>query len=134
MLRRLLIILPILALILIFVSFKISAQEKEEFASDALIVRFEDGVTEKERENILASIEGKRERRINRLNSERVKVRKSFVKEKIEKLKKNKKVKYAEPDFVAKKTEVPNDPYYSSQWGLPKIKAEGGWDKTHGGG
>jgi len=131
--RRALIFLFFLILTGAFFSFKISAEENEEFATDALIVRFEEGTTEQEKEAILSSVEGKRERRLNRLNSERVRVRKNKVKEKVKRLQENKKVKYAEPDFVAKKTEIPNDTYYSSQWGLPKIKAEGGWDKTHGG-
>ena len=133
MARRALIFLFFLILTGAFFSFKISAEENEEFATDALIVRFEEGTTEQEKEAILSSVEGKRERRLNRLNSERVRVRKNKVKEKVKRLQENKKVKYAEPDFVAKKTEIPNDTYYSSQWGLPKIKAEGGWDKTHGG-
>ncbi len=130
--KRILLLLPLIVFFGVILSFKTFAKDDEEFAQDALIVRFEQGTTEQEKENILASVEGKRERRLNRLNSERVKVRKNKVKENVKRLQENRKVKYAEPDFVAKKTEIPNDTYYSSQWGLPKIKAEGGWDKTHG--
>lgn len=41
-------------------------------------------------------------------------------------------VEYAEQDFLAEKVEVPNDPYYSRQWGLEKIKAASAWNTTHG--
>ncbi len=134
MVRRLPIFLLFLFLVIgLFFSFKIFAQTKEEYASDAVLVKFEDKVTESEKNAAFSSVGAKRERRLNRINAERIKIPRSKVKETIDKLRKNTKIKYAEPDFVAKKTEVPNDTYYSSQWGLPKIKAEGGWDKTHGG-
>src|SRR3990167_4668347 len=118
---RLLILFSILLLITgILFSFKIFAQGKEEFAQDAVLVKFQDRTLEKEKDIVFSSVGAKRERRLNRINVERVIV------------KKNSKIKYAEPDFIAKKVESPNDPYYLSQWGLPKIKAEGGWNKTRG--
>ncbi len=42
-------------------------------------------------------------------------------------------VEYAEPNFVAKKSMIPNDPYYSSEWNLQKIDAPKAWDSTQGG-
>ena len=47
-------------------------------------------------------------------------------------LKRNLLVEYSEPDFIATKFETPNDPNFSSQWGLTKIQAPGAWDTTHG--
>ncbi|MGH2408152.1 MAG: carboxypeptidase regulatory-like domain-containing protein [Candidatus Limnocylindrales bacterium] len=41
-------------------------------------------------------------------------------------------VAFAEPDATVSATDVPNDPYYSSQWGLAKIGAPGAWSMTHG--
>ena len=41
-------------------------------------------------------------------------------------------VEYAEPNYVAKALLIPNDPYFSSQWGLTKIQAPEGWDLTTG--
>ncbi|OGH21641.1 MAG: hypothetical protein A2629_01915 [Candidatus Levybacteria bacterium RIFCSPHIGHO2_01_FULL_41_15] len=128
-----LILLLTVGLILSFKIIFTQAQETQEFASDKVLVRFQDKISEKEKDTVLFSVGAKREKKLGRINAERVKVPKSKVKETIGKLKKSSKIKYAEPDFVAKKVEIPNDPYYSSQWGLPKIKAEGGWDKTHGG-
>jgi thermitase len=41
-------------------------------------------------------------------------------------------VEFAEPDYIAYATFVPNDPSYSKQWGLPKIHAPLAWDITIG--
>ncbi|MBC8232027.1 peptidase S8 [bacterium] len=41
-------------------------------------------------------------------------------------------VEFAEPDYIAHATLIPNDPYYPNQWGLPKIQAPRAWDITQG--
>lgn len=41
-------------------------------------------------------------------------------------------VSYAEPNFKAYALEVPNDPYFSNQWGMTKVQAPGAWDISHG--
>jgi thermitase len=41
-------------------------------------------------------------------------------------------VEFAEPDYIAKATFIPDDPSYSRQWGLPKIQAPEAWDITRG--
>jgi thermitase len=41
-------------------------------------------------------------------------------------------VRYAEPDFVAHTSEVPNDPRFGEQWGLARIQAPAAWNITHG--
>ncbi len=130
--RRVLAFLSFLLLFGALLSFKIFAQQSEEFASDAILVKFEDQAADADKDLALSSVGAKRERKLNRLNVERVKVGKNKVRETIDKLQKNKKIKYVEPDFIATKTQAPNDTYYSLEWGLPKIKAEGGWVKTHG--
>jgi len=67
--------------------------------------------------------------------------------EKIEELKRNPAVEYAEPNYRFRVLDtavvephhglrapdvIPNDPYYPSQWNLPKIKAPAAWDITTG--
>jgi thermitase len=39
---------------------------------------------------------------------------------------------YVEPDMVFEAQFVPNDPYYSYQWALPKIQANWAWNTTTG--
>jgi thermitase len=41
-------------------------------------------------------------------------------------------VLYAEPDYIALAQTIPNDPYYTTQWGLSKIDAPAAWDLTTG--
>jgi thermitase len=40
--------------------------------------------------------------------------------------------RYMEPNMVFKAQFVPNDPYYSNQWALPRIQADWAWNKTTG--
>lgn len=44
----------------------------------------------------------------------------------------NELVEDAFPEYINRIEEVPNDPYYNSQWFLNKIKAQFAWDYTHG--
>jgi thermitase len=41
-------------------------------------------------------------------------------------------VEYAEPNYIAHVFITPNDPYWSSQWGMTKIEAPAAWDITTG--
>ena len=41
-------------------------------------------------------------------------------------------VAYAEPNTIVRAASTPNDPLYSTLWGLEKIKAPGAWDATTG--
>src|SRR5687768_7454763 len=42
-------------------------------------------------------------------------------------------VLFAEPDYVFRAHETPNDPFFATQWGLEKIGAATAWNVTHGG-
>ncbi len=46
----------------------------------------------------------------------------------IDKIKKNPRVEYVEPDYVVHAVETPNDPEYGRLWGLSKIRAPEAWD------
>ena len=41
-------------------------------------------------------------------------------------------VSYAEPNFKAYALAVPNDPYFSLQWGMTKVQGPEAWDISHG--
>ena len=41
-------------------------------------------------------------------------------------------VEYAEPNYIAHATFLPNDPRYSDQWGLTQIGTPSAWDVTRG--
>lgn len=50
----------------------------------------------------------------------------------IELLRYNDAVEYAEPDYIARATLIPNDPKWSNQWALIKINAPTAWEVTQG--
>jgi thermitase len=41
-------------------------------------------------------------------------------------------VSFVQPDFTLNTLEIPNDPLFSSQWGLSTIQAPSAWNSTHG--
>ena len=41
-------------------------------------------------------------------------------------------VEYAEPNYVVRRSEVPNDPNFAEQWALNKIQAENAWNLAKG--
>jgi len=41
-------------------------------------------------------------------------------------------VEFAEPDYIAKALEVPNDSYFGQQWGMTNISAADAWDVSKG--
>ncbi|HEX3048297.1 MAG TPA: S8 family serine peptidase [Bacillota bacterium] len=45
----------------------------------------------------------------------------------------NPEVEYAEPNYVAHASQIPNDSYYSQQWGPKDIHADLAWDKVSAG-
>lgn len=51
----------------------------------------------------------------------------------VEKLEEYPEVEYAEPNYLADVLITPNDPFYSTQWGLPKVSAPAAWDLAQGG-
>ncbi|MCK1991648.1 S8 family serine peptidase [Peribacillus muralis] len=50
----------------------------------------------------------------------------------IEKLEKRKNVEYAEPNYLFKKMEIPNDPAYIDQWHHKNLGMEAAWTKSMG--
>ena len=50
----------------------------------------------------------------------------------IKKLRQDKTIEYAEPNYIQKSTAVPNDTYYDLQWHYPLINLPQAWDYTTG--
>ena len=50
----------------------------------------------------------------------------------VERLRNSPLVEYAEPNYIVHAFVIPNDPYYSDQWGLDKIRANDAWDISKG--
>lgn len=56
----------------------------------------------------------------------------SSVQESLEAFRSDPNVLYAEPNYFARKSVVPNDPSYVGQWNLPLISAPSAWDNSVG--
>lgn len=76
----------------------------------------------------LEKVQEFRELRIHRLRIPKGKSVKEFV----EKLKKEKDVEYAEPNYLRKPLLLPNDKDFSRQWNLVKIRLPEAWDIERG--
>lgn len=104
-----------------------------KFAPDRILVKFEDGTSDTAMKQVHAKHPGcKCIGKIKLLNIEVVKVPNSTVQRMIREYQKERVVEYAEPDYIVKVVETPNDTYFDRQWGMPKIQAPSAWDVTHG--
>ncbi|MEI8312635.1 MAG: S8 family serine peptidase, partial [Verrucomicrobiota bacterium] len=70
--------------------------------------------------------------RLHQINVRVLEVSKASEARVIAALSKNPNFEFAEPDYIAQVILTPNDPYYASQWHLPKVGAPAAWDVTTG--
>lgn len=118
----------VIPLMLFFLS-TILAQDTEEF-----IIAYEEGTTPLTHSlmantNVLAY-----EPIFKDLNLWSVKLRGSSKKSTfVERLRKDKQVRYVQENLIANTRLIPNDPEYPSQWNLPLINMPQAWDITTGG-
>lgn len=123
--KRLLALTSIL-LFLLGISFfpsLVGAREREEFASDRLIIKFKETTPVLERERVRRDLRTELAAKIDKLDVEVVKVPRGRTAEFLEKFGRLANIEYVEPDFVAEALELTSDPSLSLQWGMFKIKA-----------
>ncbi|MBT2646896.1 S8 family serine peptidase [Bacillus sp. ISL-34] len=111
------VILPVLLLFIILPIYEPDAASAEETPqSDGVIVKYKE----------------KNDEPINEL-IEKVEVPKGETTDNlIEELEEQKNVEYAEPNYLFKKMESPNDPAYIDQWHHKKLGTNAAWTKTMG--
>ena len=109
----------------------------QAISSDSrFIVKYDSRISRIERLKIKKEIEAKVERQIDKLDAEVLTV-KGETENKLSRLRRDSRVLYVEPDFVATTLEVSNDPAAldQTQWALWKIQAAGtgvsAWNYTH---
>jgi subtilisin family serine protease len=109
------------------------AQAAAEAVPGELLVRFERGVNGAERADARADhdVALKRQTRVSGLQLVKTEPGQS-VREAEHELEGDGRVAYAEPNAITHPASVPDDPFYSTLWGLEKIKAPGAWDATTG--
>ncbi|MDZ4209904.1 MAG: S8 family peptidase [Candidatus Curtissbacteria bacterium] len=102
------------------------------FSTDRILVRFKPAVSADLENRIHQQLGTSIKARIGRINVEVVNVPKDMVLDYVSKFKANQNVEFAEPDYKIYALEIPNDPYFSNQWGMIKIQAPEAWGLSHG--
>ncbi|RJS86236.1 hypothetical protein CW713_00515 [Methanophagales archaeon] len=107
---------------------------KEEAVPGQVIVGFKDAIkaSAQEQKAIVSKYGGKVLKRDTVLNYVLVEVDTKDTQKFIANIKKEKSVKYAGPNYIARALYTPNDPLYVQQWGPQAIKADYAWDTQQG--
>lgn len=109
-----------------------------EYAPDEILVKFKPGVKRSLMAEIHARFGMVKIREIERIGVHRLRIPAGrTVSEMVEEYRRNPNVEYAEPNYVAQKHAVPNDPYYINQWAFYQandadIDAQEAWDIEKG--
>ena len=111
------------------------AGETIRFVKGRVLVQPRAGLSEAEVDKALKPHGGKRVQHIKQINVYVVELPPQANEVAVAQLlAKNPHFKFAELDRVHEPLQLPNDPYYSNAWHLPKIKAPTAWDSTVGDG
>lgn len=131
--RKILLFLTVL-FALVFLTGKTFAQTTASSLdnSERVIVKFRSLVPRVVRQRLAESHGGVLSERLRLPETQIMIVPKERSSELISRLQRNWLVEYVEPDYIALATELPDDPYFSDQWGLNTIEGQGAWDVTHG--
>ena len=108
-----------LIVVLLVLAVSSESHASPEYRQDRIIVKFKSSL---KKENIADFAEDKNLSIIKQLKKTKIhliKVKKNkTVKQMVDELKNNPKIEYAEPDYIIKAIAVPNDPGFSSLWGM----------------
>jgi len=104
----------------------------DDFAADQILVKFLPGTTDEVKANIHSKQGGKVIEVIPGIDVQVVRVPKGQVKEKVKAYQGEAGVKYAEPDYIAYATAIPNDTDFNKQGGMTQIGAPAAWDTAEG--
>ncbi|MEZ5919440.1 MAG: S8 family serine peptidase [Alphaproteobacteria bacterium] len=102
------------------------------FASGHILVKPRAGVAERVLQNIFSGEGAIQSRALDQINVRVVRVPDGKEQMIIDRLSKNPRIEYAELDRFMESNLVPDDPYFSNAWHLPKINAPTAWDNAEG--
>jgi subtilisin family serine protease len=119
------------------------------YRPDEVLVKFKPTLSEQTIDATIASYQGKKIKRIPRINVYKIKIQEgTTLEETLFALRRNPDVEYAEPNYIAYITETPNDPLFDLQYALynpdsgppgspqaeerADIKATSTWEETKG--
>ena len=112
------IFLVVLLIVAIFFSktTPVNSQSPEKYVPDQIIVKFKATTDKNEQSKLHTEIGGVVQNEIGKSGALLVKIASGRVDEKIKAYKNNSQILYAEPNFIVKALEVPNDTYFGNQW------------------
>jgi len=102
------------------------------FAPDEILVKFKPGLTDAGMKALLGAQGATITREVQQLGVKVLKVPSGRVMDMVKAFQGSGQVDFAEPNYLANAILTPNDPSFSSQWGMTKILAPGAWDNTLG--
>ena len=111
---------------------------RRQYVPDEILVKFKEGVLPEKAESIIQEFRVSKLSKIKKLGVHRLKIPAGItVPEIVKRFKKNPFVEFAEPNYIAYASMVPNDPLYSYQWHFDNptyhgIHMESAWDVTTG--
>jgi len=133
MMKRFIVFIIIFLSSLILVrSIKASLPIESDLSHSRYIVKFRSFTPNFYRSRLFKSIPRAVSEKLAPPNTYVLKIPEESRRDYLQRLKNNLLVDYVEADFIAHAFDVPNDTYYSNQWGLKTIEAEGAWDVAHG--
>jgi thermitase len=100
--------------------------------TDRVIVKFQPTIPNQTRDAVINQLPVSKKENLRLKDTIVLSVPKGQAEILAQKLSRNPNVQYAEQDYVAKASAIPDDPDYSSQWGLSQIFAPQAWNVTHG--
>ncbi len=104
-----------------------SAEESLPYAKDEILVRYQPGTSSSEIRQLRRSINAEQIEKFNINNVHQYKLPEGMsVEEALTLLKKSSKVRYVEPNFIVQISQTPNDPSFSSLYGLNNTGQTGG--------
>jgi len=112
--------------IFIIILFSLSLISAQEYVPEELIIKYKDHPMKSYSSFSTKSIE--KENKIEILKFKNG----EDIEKKAKEYSKFDNIEYAEPNYIYYTFEKPNDPYYDSQWYLPKISSEEAWNLTRG--
>lgn len=115
-----------------FMSINVSAAVNQSSSNpaDELIVKLKSNVTIN---SVLSKHGGKLNKSVSKLKIHKIKVPKGIrLQTMMSELKNDPSVEYCQPNYEYKASYIPNDPDFSQQWGLTRIKADKAWDTSTG--
>jgi len=134
-------IVPTLALMLslilapLAISDAVYAEPKflpEKYVPDRLLVKFKEGVPNRDQIRLLTVNDGIEIAEIKPLGIKLIEVPEHALESVQDALARNSAIEYVEKDYLVEPAVIPNDPDFSKQWHLKAINAEDAWDISQG--